>query len=236
MAVETGEPSPPAPFLPEPERTPWPKLARPQPQPQPGPRRNWLWFASLAVTIVVALGAIGLLYQDDRSWQRQAADLARQNASLHEQLVTTQSDVKTADQTIRDLKSQALHPNLGIWNLPQPIADQDHLLLGNVPDTFTYHLHATASGPMSVSILTVEEYAVALDCVHNGLGVTNDCMHRTPTVISWLNVRSVDYDFHLGEGCADYIVVFTAASSVTVTPNVSVTYNPAPTTTGACAA
>jgi len=185
--------------------------------------------------VIVTLGGLGLLYQDDVSWQRQAGDLSRQNTTLREQLVTSQSNLTTARQTIQDLKTEAQHPNLGIWNVPQTIQGPDWNLLGNVPDTFTYHLHATSTGPMSVSILTVEEYATAIECVHTGLGRTNDCMHRKPTVISWLNVRSVDYDFHLGEGCADYIVVFTAAEKVIVSPNVSVTYNPASAVTGACA-
>jgi len=44
----------------------------------------------------------------------------------------------------------------------------------------------------------------------------------------------VNFDFHQAEGCANYLVVFTAGRAVTVTPNVSVTYNPAPTFTGDC--
>ncbi len=197
--------------------------------------RNRLWYASLLIAIVVTLGGLGLLYQDDIGWQRQASDLRGQNASLHEQLLTSQSNLSTARQTIQDLKTAAEHPSLGIWNIPQHINGPDYYLLGNVPDTFTYHLVATSTGPMSVSILTVEQYATAINCVHDGLGNTNECMHRKPTVISWLNVRSVSYDFHLGEGCADYVALFTAAAPVTVNPNVSVTYNPAPAVTGACA-
>ena len=88
---------------------------------------------------------------------------------------------------------------------------------------------------MSVSILTLEDFAKALQCVDYGTGVTNWCMHHTGHPInSWLGVTSVSYDFHLAEGCADYLAVFTAASSVTVKPNVSVTYNPATTATGTC--
>ena len=50
----------------------------------------------------------------------------------------------------------------------------------------------------------------------------------------FLNVTSVTYDFHLAEGCANYMVVFTAAAAVLVQPNVTVKYNPAPTFTGDC--
>jgi hypothetical protein len=199
------------------------------------PPRNWLWYASLLVAVVVTLGGLGLLYQDDVSWQRQSGELTRQNASLSDQLRITQTDYATAQQTIRDLRTQALHPSVGIWNVQQPIQGPDYYLAGGVPDTFTYHLHATASGAMSVSILTFEQFAAAVDCVHQGTGNTNYCMHHQPHIANtWLNVTQVDYDFHLAEGCANYMVVFTAGSAVTVKPNVSVTYNPAPTFTGDC--
>jgi hypothetical protein len=88
---------------------------------------------------------------------------------------------------------------------------------------------------MSVSILTLEDFVLALNCVTSGRAVTNYCMHHTNPVISWLGVTTVNYDFHGAEGCADYVVVFTSAGNVTVTPDVGVTYNPAPTATGSCA-
>ena len=199
------------------------------------PRRNRLWYASLLLAAIVTLGGLGLLYQDDVSWQRQAGDLSRQNASLRDQLRITQSNYTTAQQTIQDLRTQALHPSVGIWNVQQHIDGPDFYLAGGVPDTFTYHLHATSTGPMSVSIVTFEQFAAAVDCVHQGTGNTNYCMHHQAHISNtWLNVTKVDYDFHLAEGCANYMVVFTAGSPVTVSPNVSVTYNPAPTFTGDC--
>ena len=199
------------------------------------PRRNRLWYASLLLAVIVTLGGLGLLYQDDVSWQRQASDLSRQNASLRDQLRITQSNYTTAQQTIQDLRTQALHPSVGIWNVQQHIDGPDFYLAGGVPDTFTYHLHATSTGPMSVSIVTFEQFAAAVDCVHQGTGNTNYCMHHQAHISNtWLNVTKVDYDFHLAEGCANYMAVFTAGSAVTVSPNVSVTYNPAPTFTGDC--
>ena len=236
MAVETGDPAPPAPFLPEPERAPWPKPAAPPPPParRLPSGRNWLWYGALLVAIVVTLGALGLLYQDDVSWQHQAAGLARQNSSLHEQLLTSQGDYRTAQQTIQDLKTQALHPSLGIWNVKQTINGPDYFLAGGVPDTFTYHLNATATGPFSVSILTFLQFSAAIDCVRNGVNNTNWCMHHSGSANTWIDVPSVSFDFHLAEGCADYMAVFTAGSAVTLSPNVSVTYNPSPTFTGDC--
>ena len=49
-------------------------------------------------------------------------------------------------------------------------------------------------------------------------------------------MTTLDVDIHEGEGCADYLLVFTAARATTIHPNVSVTYNPASAPTGACAA
>jgi hypothetical protein len=224
---------PPAPYSPPPAAPPAPEPWQPAP-----PRRNRLWYASLLLAVIVTLGGLGLLYQDDVSWQRQSADLSRQNASLRDQLRITQSDYTTAQQTIQDLRTQAQHPSVGIWNVQQHIDGPDFYLAGGVPDTFTYHLRATSTGPMSVSIVTFEQFAAAVDCVHQGTGNTNSCMHRqlVPNGIAqtFRNVTSVNYDFHLAEGCANYMVVFTAGAPVTVSPDVSVTYNPAPTFTGDC--
>lgn len=234
----TGEPAeqpqpyaelPLVPYSP-PEATPLP----PKPW-QPAPRkRNRLWYASLLLAVIVTLGGLGLLYQDDVSWQKQSGDLSSQNALLHGQLLTSQSNLTSAQQTIQGLRTQALHPTLGIWNVQQKIAGPDWYLAGGVPDTFTYHLVASSTGPMSVSILTFEQFAAGVQCVNNGVGNTNYCMHHNGSAKTWLNVTSVSYDFHLAEGCANYVVVFTAARAVTVTPDVSVTYNPAPTFTGDC--
>jgi len=104
-----------------------------------------------------------------------------------------------------------------------------------VPDTFTYHLKLSSSGPMSVSILSIHQFGDAVRCVETGRGSTNYCMHHSGSANGWLNTTSVNYDFHLAEGCAAYMTVITAAGNVTVTPDVSVTYNPATSATGACA-
>lgn len=204
--------------------------------------RRW-WTVALAATLLVSALGIGLLYVDDSNNQNTIRTLTTQNESLtgrseilQDQLTKTQTNLTATLGELAKTKAALAHPQLVLWNYPQPIKDRDSYLAGGVPDTFTYHLVATSTGPMSVSILTLEDFAKAIQCIDLGAGVTNYCMHRSGTpVISWLSVTSVNYDFHLAEGCADYVVVFTAASSITVTPNVSVTYNPASSATGACA-
>jgi hypothetical protein len=209
-------------------------LARPALVAPPRRRRNVLWFAAVLLAVVVTLGAFGLLYNDDQNWQRQASRLQQDNASLQNQLTTSQAATSDAQQKARQLEQQLQHPNLGLWNVAQKIDGPDVWLEGGIPDTFTYHLKATATGPMSVSILTFDQYVAAVQCIQDGRGQANYCMHHSGTVQSWIDVTSVSFDFHLAEGCAGYLAVWTAGSSITVQPDVSVTYNPAPTFTGIC--
>ena len=203
--------------------------------------RRW-WTVALAGSLLITAFGIGLLYMDDSDNQAAIRTLTTQNESLtgrtqilQDQLRTTQTNLTASLGELARTKAQLEHPQLLLWSSPQQIKDSSTYLAGGIPDTFTYHLVATSTGPMSVSILTLEDFAKALQCVDYGTGVTNWCMHHTGHPInSWLGVTSVSYDFHLAEGCADYLAVFTAASSVTVKPNVSVTYNPATTATGTC--
>jgi hypothetical protein len=203
--------------------------------------RRW-WTIALAATLLVSASGIGLLYVDDSNNQATIRNLTSQNESLtgrnqilQDQLNTTQANLTASLGELAKTKAELEHPHLTIWNVPQQLKGASWYLAGGIPDTFTYHLHATSTGPMSVSILTLEQWAKANACVDPGGSSTNYCMHHSGSVIGWLNVRSVDYDFHLAEGCADYVSVFTSASNITVRPNVSVTYNPASSATGACA-
>src|SRR4029077_11549105 len=125
--------------------------------------------------------------------------------------------------------------HLGIWNVRQSIQGPSYYLAAGVPDTFTYHLRLTSTGPMNVSIVSFDQFSQAVRCIDNGVGPTNYCMHHSGAAASWLGVRSINSDFPLAEGCAAYLVVITAPARVTVTPDVSVTYNPASHATGTCA-
>lgn len=241
-AVEMPPEAPPPPAF---DSTPWPVEPRPVRRPvrtsRPwGPR---LWTVTLAAALLFTAGGLALLYMDDTTAQNTASRLSSQNQSLKSQntalsaqLLTTQTNLTATLGELATVRAELEHPDLTIWNVPQEINGPNYYLAGGAPDTFTYHLQAKSTGPMSISILTLQDFAAALDCVLNGGGVTNYCMHHTGTPFaSWLGVTSVSYDFHGAEGCAGYVVVFTSASDITVTPNVSVTYNPASTFTGDCA-
>ena len=200
------------------------------------------WTAALAAALLVTAIGVGVLYADDtnnqatiRSLQTTNESLTGRNQILLDQLKTTQANLTATLGALATTKAELEHPKLVLWNYPEKINGPDWYLAGGIPDTFTYHLQATSSGQMSVSIITFEQWAKAIECVDLRAGNVNYCMHHNGTVQSWLGVSSVNTDFHLAEGCADYLAVFTSSSAITVTPNVSVTYNPATSLTGACA-
>jgi len=206
------------------------------------PRERRLWTAALAAALLITAGGLGVLYVDDTNYQNmdraltsQTEQLTGRNQNLQTALTTTETKLTASENQVSSLTAELEHPTLGIWNVPQAITGSSFYLAAGVPDTFTYHLKLTSSGPMSVSILSIHQFGDAVRCVETGVGTTNYCMHHSGSAIGWLNVTSVNYDFHLAEGCAAYLAVITSGSSVTVTPDVSVTYNPASAPTGSCA-
>ena len=203
--------------------------------------RRW-WTAALSAALLITASGIGVIYVDDTNNQSTIRSLTTQNESLtgrnqilNDRLKTTQANLTATLGELAKTKADLEHPHLTIWNVQQQLKGPSWYLAGGIPDTFTYHLQATSTGPMSVSILTLEQWAKAIQCVDYTPNTVHYCMHHNGAVLSWLSVTSVSYDFHQAEGCADYIAVFTAATPITVTPNVSVTYNPATSATGACA-
>src|ERR1035437_964976 len=205
------------------------------------PRRRLFWTATLAVAVLVAAGGLGLLYNDELSMQSANRALATdneslqgQNLGLQGQLTATQGKLSTAQSDLATVQAELAHPSLGIWNVRQSVQGPSYYLAAGIPDTFTYHLRLKSTGLMNVSILSFDQFGAAIKCVENGAGPRNYCMHSSGSVIGSLVVKSVSYDFHLAEGCAAYMVVITAPSKVTVTPNLSVTYNPASHATGTC--
>ena len=230
--VEPASPPPVAPRL-RPPTTWLPALSS---------RRERLWPLALGAALLFTIFGLGVVYVDDSSNQAAVRTLTTQNESLtgrtqilQDQLKTTQTNLTASLGELAKTKAALEHPHLTIWNVQQQLKGPNWYLAGGIPDTFTYHLEASSTGPMAVSILTLEQWAKAIECFDYTQSTVHYCMHHSGTVMSWLTTTNVNYDFHLGEGCADYIAVFTAASPVTVTPNVSVTYNPASSATGACA-
>ena len=200
-----------------------------------------LWTAALAFAVLVTAGGLWALYNNDlnsqsanRALTNQNVTLQGQNLALQGQLTTTQGTLSTAQSDLAAVKAELAHPHLGIWNVGQTLQGPTYYLAAGVPDTFTYHLRLKSSGPMNVSIVSFDQFSTAVKCIENGVGNTNWCMHHSGAANSWLGVSSVSFDFHQAEGCAAYMAVITAPGKVTITPDVSVTYNPATHATGTC--
>jgi hypothetical protein len=205
------------------------------------PRERRLWTAALAAALLVTAGGLGILYADDTANQATVRSLTignesltGRNQNLQDALTVTHNQLTASQGQVNSLSTELKHPTLGVWNVPAQLNSPTEYLSSTVPDTFTYHLKLKSSGPMSVSILSTIEFRDALLCVNNGRGNTNWCMNHSGAAYGALNVTSVNYDFNLAEGCAAYLAVITAAGPVTITPDVSVTYNPAPGPTGSC--
>jgi hypothetical protein len=203
--------------------------------------RRW-WTIALTATLLISALGIGLLYADDTSNQAAIRSLQLKNESLtgrsqilQDQLNTTQTNLTATLGELATTKAELEHPTLGVWNVPMTIHGPTEYLSATVPDTFIYHLHLKSTGPMNISILSTTQFRDAILCVYNGESNTNWCMHHKGAAWGSLGVTSVDHDFELAAGCAAYLAVITAPAQVTVTPNVSVTYNPATSATGACA-
>jgi hypothetical protein len=200
------------------------------------------WTASLTLAVLVTAGGLALLYNDEITAQNanQALTTANeslqgQNLGLQGELTATKGDLSTAQADLVAARAELAHPTLGIWNIRQTLQGPSYYLAAGIPDTFTYHLKLKSTGPMNVSILSIEQFSSAITCINNGVGPTNWCMHHSGAAKGWLGVTSVTYDYHVAEGCAGYLLVITAPGVVTVTPDVSVTYNPASHATGTCA-
>ena len=156
------------------------------------PRERRLWTAALAAALLVASGGLALLYVDDTNNQSANQKLTTQNESLTgrnqllmDELKLTQTNLTATLGELAKVQAELDHPHLVIWNVAQPINGPTWYLAGGIPDTFTYHLQATSTGPMSVSILTFEQFAKAIECVDNGVANTNYCMHHSISVITW---------------------------------------------------
>jgi hypothetical protein len=178
---------------------------------------------------------------DDVNNQARINSLTLQNESLtgrtqnlNDQLTVTQHQLDVSRGQVTQLETELEHPTLGIWNVPESLSGPNEYLSSTVPDTFTYHLKLTSTGPMNVSILDTLQYENAIICVYNGVSNANYCLHHNGAAWSALNVTSAQTDFTLANGCAAYIAVISAPAQVTITPNVTATYSPASTATGSC--
>ena len=143
-------------------------------------RERRLWAAAVVATVVVAATAIGMLYADDsrnqsnlRSLQTSNESLTGRNLILNDQLKATQTNLTATLGELAKTKAQLAHPQLTTWNAPVQIKDNMTYYASPIPDTFTFHLQANSTGAMSVSILTLNQFVAARECVNPGGGSTD---------------------------------------------------------------
>lgn len=195
------------------------------------------------VTVGIALIGGLLIYADDAS---KLANLKTQNEGLQSQLKSANSRIGQLSADNSSLARKAAHPTLSTWNDcggTCTLAGNAYEI-GSVPDTFTFHVELTASAPVSVGILTFREFETFDLCPTNhnvskaGESIQAECLRLAlnGAARGW-NGTNLNFDFHDAEGCAGYamVIVAQAPQTVTLKPNVSVTYNPAAARTGVCA-
>src|SRR5438128_3118335 len=152
--------------------------------------RRW-WATALTSTVLISAIGVGFLYVNNSSNQASIRSLTTQNESLtgrnlilQDQLNKTQANLTATLGELAQTKADLEHPHLVISNAPIRIKDRTWYLAGSVPDTFTLHLQATSTGPMSVSILTLEQWATAAHSTTAAAGPANYSTHHAAAATS----------------------------------------------------
>ena len=200
----------------------WPSIP---PVPPPKPARTVRLSHFLAMIIILLglftiVGGLAASYsvqlQDYNRLQSQFKDLAAQNLALQNQ--------------VAKLKIQNANPTVTMWNScggPCNMAP-GNWRVGGVPDTFDYNVSFTSSVPVTVYIMTFSQYVQYANCTGQITCVTGSHTQYGPTMSLPGSV------FTQAEGCSAYVAVYQSTTTGVIYPNVSVTYNPSPTITGAC--
>ncbi len=192
----------------------------------------------IAVLGVAATVEYGIYLQQTALLQNQNRDLSAnltndQNNinSLKDQISSLKSQVNSLSAEIATLNGQLSHPTVTIWTAGDTMSPGSWAAM-TIPDTFDYHDTWTSSGDITVYYLSVNQFSQFDTCV---LSPPIDCVGGT--YYNWGPTTTGSDTFTLGEGCGGYIAVYYngGATSVAIYPNVSVTYNPASSATGACA-
>lgn len=154
------------------------------------------------------------------------------------------------EQQLKTAQAEAKNPTVGIWNDcggSCAIAPASYRV-GTIPDTFTYHLKFTSDVSVDAYFLTVEEYARFSNCpgyIRPSAGQNRIAACAGAWALNgqvpgdrFISGNAVNFDFHLAEGCASYLVVMfpsAAGQTADLHPDVSVSYQPASAPTGECA-
>jgi hypothetical protein len=203
------------------------------------------WIRVICALLLVGIVVIGVLwYTDNSSLSNRINGLSSQVTSTNSALVNTQVELDAARQ-------EALHPTLGTWNISSSIGP-NAWREASVPDTFTFRLRFTADSDIFFAFLTLSEYVRFNQCP-NSVYANDRSINRLAAgcVDYWIfNNKppgdrvgvyaagvNASFDFHQAEGCASWVMVLMpekAGVTVTISPQVAVTYNPASKPTPPC--
>jgi hypothetical protein len=194
----------------------------------------------LALLLVAGATAGGVLFGIQRErdhWQplydkatSQVTRFRAESARWQQKTSRTQDMLDELEERVSSSVGDLESPHFSLWNTCSaqgpgagcPLTPGKEYV-GGVPDTFTYQLKFTSTVPVTVWILSSQNFVCweVGECAPNGL--------------MWENRTELDVEFHQAEGCAGYIAVFRSEQSGTMYPDVQITRNPAPAPTGVCA-
>ncbi len=190
-----------------------------------------------AAVALLGLGAGGGVVYENAHWEpiylKTSHDLgaAKQDATDFQRLaLTEEGELDTLHKKIADEVGDIDHPAFILWNacgsggptVGCPLTPGREYV-GGVPDTFTYYVNFRSTVPVTISIMSAENFV----CFE-----TRTCVSH---YVGWTNQTELHSVFHDAEGCAGYFVVLRATRAGTLYPDIRVSHNPASHSTGACA-
>jgi type II secretory pathway pseudopilin PulG len=205
-------------------------------RPRSGAPANLVWLA-VVVVVVGAIVAVGVFWANAQRWEQQASanqvaatQAQHQLAAETKRVAALQGQVSQLQSQNKTLQGQAANPTLSIWNSCSGPCDlgPDKVRVGGVPDTFVLHVTFTATVPISLYFLTLQQWEQYDRC-----GFDVGCVQGTYYGYSPSSSETINFDG--ARGCADYVYVLAATQEGTMQPNVTATYNPASQATGVCA-
>ncbi len=159
-----------------------------------------------------------------RHWKTDSHEWQQRSDQYHGQLQDLQTKITSSVGNLDN-------PHFVLWNSCGAGGPSAGCLLtpgyeyvSGVPDTFTYNVSFRSTVPVTVRIMTTHDYV----CWKTGYCAAH--------WVWWQDLTNLHNGvFHDAEGCAGYVAVFSSKLPGTLYPDVSITRNPAPDPTGACA-
>jgi hypothetical protein len=160
--------------------------------------------------------------------QQTVSTLQVKNSALGARIRDASQELTSLRDQISSSVGDLNNPRFVLWNSCGADTDGCPLkpgfeYVGGVPDTFTYYVNFRATVPVTVRIMSTEDFV----CRESGACSANS--------VGWDDQTSLANGvFHDAEGCAGYLAVFTSDEHGTLYPDIRITRNPAPAPTGTC--